>query len=183
MQCDGTSYGCNGGNTETAYAYVEKAEGLLTLREYPYTSYYGDTGDCARSAISSTETRVDISGFSSLRMPTSTATEDAMVDYVLSTGPVSVCLDASEWYSYTSGILASCGDSVDHCVQIVGVDTEGGYWKVRNSWGTEWGIDGFIYIALGSNTCYITYDPTYTTTSLSTTSATKKNDPYKITTI
>lgn len=153
---------------------MEKAGGLLTQQEYPYTSYDGDTGDCTMSTISTSDTRVDISSFSSLSMSTSTATEEAMIDYVLTTGPVSVCLDASEWYSYTSGILASCGDSVDHCVQIVGVDTEAGYWKVRNSWGTEWGEDGFIYLALGSNTCYITYDPTYTTTLVSTNSATKR---------
>jgi C1A family cysteine protease len=52
---------------------------------------------------------------------------------------------------------------VDHCVQAVGVDTDNDYWIVRNSWGTDWGLSGYIYLKLGSNTCRIAYDPTYTT--------------------
>ena len=83
------------------------------------------------------------------------------MDYVLSTGPLSVCLDASEWGSYTSGVMASCGTDVDHCVQVVGVDTENGYWIVRNSWGGHFGDDGYIYLKTGQDTCAITTDPTY----------------------
>jgi len=33
---------------------------------------------------------------------------------------------------------------------------------VRNSWGTQWGDNGFIYLELGQNTCYITADPQFT---------------------
>ena len=29
-----------------------------------------------------------------------------------------MCLDASEWSSYMSGIITSCGNDVDHCVQV-----------------------------------------------------------------
>jgi C1A family cysteine protease len=91
-----------------------------------------------------------------------------MASYVQSTGPLSVCLDASSWSSYTSGIMSSCGDSVDHCVQAVGVypASTDGYWKVRNSWGTSWGESGYIRLAYGANTCDITNDPTYTVVSL-----------------
>lgn len=63
--------------------------------------------------------------------------------------------------------MSTCGQSVDHCVQAVGVDTSsGGYWKVRNSWGTGWGESGFIRLAYGKNTCDITNDPTYTAVKL-----------------
>ena len=41
-----------------------------------------------------------------------------MKNYVLSTGPVSVCIDASEWETYQSGVVASCGSDVNHCVQV-----------------------------------------------------------------
>jgi hypothetical protein len=44
--------------------------------------------------------------------------EEDMKNYVLSTGPVSVCIDASEWETYQSGVVASCGSDVNHCVQV-----------------------------------------------------------------
>ena len=86
-----------------------------------------------------------------------------MIDYVLGTGPLSVCLDASTWSSYTSGIVtaAACGTDVDHCVQAVGLNEDDGYWIVRNSWGTSWGLDGYIWLELGTNACQITTDPSY----------------------
>ena len=88
-----------------------------------------------------------------------------MASYMQTTGPLSVCVDANNWNSYTGGILSVCGTSVDHCVQAVGVDTSS-YWKVRNSWGTGWGESGFIRLAYGKNTCAITNDPTYATVVL-----------------
>ena len=53
--------------------------------------------------------------------------------------------------------MSVCGTSVDHCVQAVGVDTGASspYWLVRNSWGTSWGEKGYIYLAMGDNTCGI----------------------------
>lgn len=35
-QCDTTSYGCDGGWTERAYTYVERAGGVETADDYPY---------------------------------------------------------------------------------------------------------------------------------------------------
>ena len=87
-----------------------------------------------------------------------------MTAYVQFTGPLSVCLDASTWNSYQSGILSDCGQHVDHCVQAVGVDPSevNGYWKIRNSWGVLWGEEGYIQLAYGNNTCNLTNDPTWT---------------------
>jgi cathepsin L len=85
-----------------------------------------------------------------------------MTGYVQSTGPLSVCLDASKFNSYNGGILKSCGNRVNHCVQAVGVDaSSSGYWLVRNSWGGAWGESGFIRLAYGQDTCAITNDPTW----------------------
>ena len=153
-QCDKTSYGCGGGWTEHAYNYVKSTGGLESEHDYPYTSSNGQTGQCHSD---SSKYQVTVKDYSKIKG------ESSMANYVLSTGPLSVCVDASSWNSYKGGIMTSCGNRVDHCVQAVGVDTgSNGYWKVRNSWGTRWGESGYIRLAYGKNTCDITNDPTYT---------------------
>ena len=151
------SMGCNGGWTENAYEYVKKTGGIEQEKDYPYRSQTGRTGSCEAD---SSKYVVTVDKYYGVKG------ESSMGDYVLHTGPLSVCLDASNWNTYTGGIMKNCGNRVDHCVQAVGVDTSsGGYWKVRNSWGTSWGESGYIRLAYGSNTCDITNDPTYTKVS------------------
>ena len=31
-------------------------------------------------------------------------------------------------------------------------------WIVRNSWGTDWGVNGYLYVQLGVNACAIAED-------------------------
>jgi hypothetical protein len=93
------------------------------------------------------------------------ASETDMMTYVLSTGPLSVCLDALSWSSYTGGIVTSCGDAIDHCVQVVGLNADENYWIVRNSWGTDWGEHGYIYLEAGVNMCGIATIPTFAVVS------------------
>lgn len=158
-QCDKTSYGCGGGWTEHAYNYVKSTGGLESNSDYPYTSSNGVTGVCHSDP---SLYKIDVNSYTTIKGETN------MANYMLSTGPLSVCLDASSWNSYKGGIMTQCGHQVDHCVQAVGVDTSSvnGYWKVRNSWGTSWGESGYIRLAYGKNTCDITSDPTYTKVSL-----------------
>jgi len=159
VQCSKTDFGCNGGWTEHAYNYVKKAGGIELDSAYPYTSYQGVTGTCQ---VDSKQFVVTVNSY------TTVASETDMAAYVQATGPLSVCVDASQWNSYTGGILYSCGTDVDHCVQAVGVNpsANGGYWKVRNSWGTSWGESGFIRLAYGQNTCAVASDPTYVAVAL-----------------
>ena len=35
-----------------------------------------------------------------------------------------------------------------------------GYWIVRNQWGNNWGMNGYVYVAMGENTCGILNDMT-----------------------
>ncbi len=66
--------------------------------------------------------------------------------------------------SYTSGVYTSdtCGNTqndVNHAVLAVGygTDLETGmdYWLIKNSWGTDWGDQGFFKIERGVNMCGI----------------------------
>lgn len=155
VDCDKTSFGCDGGWTERAYSYVKNAGGISQEKDYPYTAYYGKAGSCAAN---SSKFVIKVSGYTTI------SGETNMANYVLSKGPLSVCIDATTWNSYTGGIVSTCGKQINHCVQAVGVDT-GSSWKVRNSWGTSWGESGYIRLKYGQNTCGITNDPTYVTVS------------------
>ena len=56
------------------------------------------------------------------------------------------------------GILTDhCGKSLDHCVQLTGwgVQNSTEYWNVRNSWGDDWGEQGYIRIERNKDLCGI----------------------------
>jgi len=69
---------------------------------------------------------------------TSSNDENAMATFVATTGPISVCLDANSFYSYTGGVITTnsgCGTSMNHCVMVTGYNvTSSGMkvWNVRN---------------------------------------------------
>mmetsp|Transcript_12767 Transcript_12767/g.20804 ORF Transcript_12767/g.20804 Transcript_12767/m.20804 type:complete len:335 (-) Transcript_12767:469-1473(-) len=154
---------CRGGWTEAGYEYVRRegggdmSGGLETAEDYPYEDVH--MADCK---VTPRKEVVGVHRFTTIRGETN------MANYVKSTGPLSVCLSAGGWEFYQSGIVETCPKVVNHCVQAVGVDDSeiGGYWKVRNSYGANWGEGGYIRLAYGQNTCFITRDPTYTDTFL-----------------
>merc|ERR1712118_401132 len=74
----------------------------------------------------------------------------------LNNNPVSVAIqaDQSVFQQYTGGVITSgCGSQLDHGVLAVGVNSDGSI-KVKNSWGSSWGVSGYINIA--TDQCGIT---------------------------
>ena len=80
-------------------------------------------------------------------------------------GPVSVGIDASSsTFNYYSGgtiIEGDCGTNIDHGVLAVGFGStedyygeEVDYFIVKNSWGTGWGQEGYVFIGT-DNVCGI----------------------------
>jgi len=153
VDCDtaGEDEGCNGGFPSGAYQYVESAGGIDDLKDYPYTAGEGESGSCQfnQQYVAATVTNYNsINGESGLYQQTSSS----------SGGPVSVCVDASSWQDYTGGVITTCGEDVDHCVQLTGYaqyGSSGAYWIVRNSWDVTWGENGYIWVAIGQNLCEI----------------------------
>jgi len=155
VDCDTNDDGCNGGDPPTAYEYVIKAGGLESFKDYPYTAR---NGKCVfeKSKVAQS--------ISSWQYVTKVRDETVMQQFTYSTGPPSVCVDASTWDSYKGGVYtrADCGTALDHCVQIVGWDVVKGVnaWVVRNSWGKTWGNDGYLYVQMGTDACGIAQECT-----------------------
>lgn len=160
VSCDSADSGCSGGDPQTAFEYVQE-NGLVLESAYAYSS--SSTGESGTCDYSNVDYLVSSSGYSIIGGDDATAIEASMADYVLGTGPLSVCLDASTWSSYVSGVMSVCSTTVNHCAQVVGVNTDEGYWKIRNSWGTSWGESGYIYLKTDEDLCAITSLATFTT--------------------
>jgi hypothetical protein len=132
--------GCNGGWPYDAYNNAVIARGGEdSAADYPYS--IPQAGTCKFGTGKADKPVANIKGYKNIaRGQLSTA---------LTSGPPSVCVAAEAWQTYTGGILKTCAGSVDHCVQAVGIggsSTTEPYWIVRNSWGTSWGIKGYIYL-------------------------------------
>jgi C1A family cysteine protease len=159
VSCDTYDYGCDGGYPVYGYKFIYDNGGVVLNASYPYVSYYDDVPSC--QAPADNDNVVTLTDFYYFK------TEAAMEAHVQSTGPLSICIDATDWSSYTSGVLSTCSDHVNHCVQAVGINSDEGYWIIRNSWGTEWGNSGYLYLETDSNLCDISYLPTYVVPTVS----------------
>jgi len=84
--------------------------------------------------------------------PTQQALEAAVAQQ-----PVAVAIEADQFVfqHYTGGVLTNdaCGSQLDHGVLVVGYGSLDGqkYWRVKNSWGSVWGDNGYINIERGHN--------------------------------
>lgn len=157
VSCDKVDQGCNGGDTVSAFTWVSKTGGLEAEKSYPYTSGAGDTGVCKLNK------NLIVANYTGFEYATKTENETAMAVYLVNNAPLSICVDASTWQFYVGGIVKKlCGRALDHCVQLTGYDKTGAtpYWIVRNSWNTDWGNKGYIYVEMGENECGIAKEAT-----------------------
>jgi len=169
VDCDKVDQGCNGGNTETAFEYVTKAGGLDEESSYPYVS--GGTGAAGTCKVKPADFGAHISNYTYAITPCpgwgcNAQNETALQIALYNIGPLSICLNAQPWQDYSSGVLtaAQCPhalNDMDHCVQLVGYNWPQNYWIVRNSWNTDWGVDGYIYLQTMHNTCGLANDVDY----------------------
>lgn len=83
-----------------------------------------------------------------------------MIQEIYNHGPIACSVAVpDDMMNYTGGIYESKEKftGTSHVVSVVGYGVEDGkkYWYLRNSWGTHWGINGFMKIIRGVNNILI----------------------------
>ncbi|KAK4376958.1 hypothetical protein RND71_003254 [Anisodus tanguticus] len=141
VDCEKDNEGCNGGLMENAYEFIKKNGG-------------------SNSPV------VNIDGHE--MVPAND--EDALMKAVANQ-PVSIAIDASgsDLQFYSEGVFnGNCGTELDHGVAVVGYgSTHDGtkYWIVKNSWGTDWGEQGYFRMQRGIDAeeglCGMTMEASY----------------------
>lgn len=141
VDCDTDCDGCGGGWMDKAFNYTINNKGDDTETSYPYTATDGTCNFNSSNVGATFSNYTDVAPGDC----------DALLHAVATVGPVSVAVNADGIFGYVSGIYTdtTCDpNSLDHGVVVVGYgQTPEGkkYWIVKNSWGTEWGQDGYIY--------------------------------------
>merc|ERR1712139_92218 len=152
--------GCSGGLMDNAFKYAEK-NAICTEQSYPYKA---KGGSCQASSCTIGLPKGGVTGFKDVGKEDLKAMEEAVAQQ-----PVSIAIEADKriFQMYHSGVLTeTCGTKLDHGVLAVGYGTLKGtdYWKVKNSWGPTWGLEGYILLEKGKNSageCGIKMQPSY----------------------
>lgn len=140
VDCEHVDDNCQGGLMDHAFAYAERFP-LCTESSYKYEHKFGTCRKSCKVGIA----KGSVTGFKDVQ-----DSERSLMDALVKQ-PVSVAIegDKREFQLYKSGVLNGvCGTKVNHGVLAVGYGTLNGepYWKVKNSWGSSWGENGFVKI-------------------------------------
>jgi inhibitor of cysteine peptidase len=152
VSCNTDGWGCGGGwwahdYHEWKYSAPETAAGAVYESDFPYTA----TDAPCMGPYGTHEKIVDwVYVGPSDAVPSTDAIKQAIVDH----GPVSavVCVNTA-FQTYPGGVFnptQPCRQT-NHAIVLVGWDDSKGAWRLRNSWGTGWGEDGYMWIVYGKS--------------------------------
>eukprot|EP00771_Trimastix_marina_P004003 gnl/Trimastix_PCT/73.p2 GENE.gnl/Trimastix_PCT/73~~gnl/Trimastix_PCT/73.p2 ORF type:complete len:478 (+),score=138.90 gnl/Trimastix_PCT/73:121-1554(+) len=168
MDCAWGNYsnnGCWGGLPPRAFQYILDEQKGKLVYEYAYP-YEMENGFCHFNPRKYIVPDFQMKEWYQVDEGDYHALEDAVAKH----GSVAVGIAAtSNFQLYTGGLFTDpdCDPTMmNHAVTIVGYGTTASgnkYWKVKNSWGTNWGVNGYFYIPRGVNQCGIENLPAYPT--------------------
>lgn len=153
VSCDLLDLGCDGGSELFSWLWTD-LQGITTEDCIPYVSGDGTVPSCPSSCVNgSSITRYTGSNAGSVRVA-NFQTE------LQSHGPFELTFNVySDFMNYQSGVYQHQSGDLEggHAVLLVGWGTEDGtpYWLIQNSWGTDWGLDGFFKMIRGTDDCGI----------------------------
>ncbi len=158
MDCtESKKYGnmaCLGGTMDKAFQYVIDNKGIDSEASYPYLAHTETTCRYNQANMAAT-----MSGFKDVPI-----NEYALSEACLKVGPISIAIDASlesfRFYKNGTYYEIQCSTTLlNHGVLLVGYGTDGygkDYYLVKNSWGTNWGMEGYIKMSRNrDNNCGI----------------------------
>ncbi|KAL0558906.1 hypothetical protein IC582_003492 [Cucumis melo] len=155
VDCDYRDGGCRGGHHNTAFEFMMENGGITVENNYPY--YEGD-GFCRRRGGYNKRVRID--GYENVPRNN----EYALMKAVPPSG------SDFKFYGQASEMFTEqdfCGSNIDHTVVVVGygIDEDGDYWIIRNQYGTQWEIDGYMKMQRGARNpqglCGMATQPAY----------------------
>lgn len=153
MDCSNSygNNGCNGGLMDNAFQYIIANNGIDTEASYPYQGVQGNCQFQAQNTGASIKSYSDVN-----------SGDEGALASAINNQPVSVAIDASHqsFQLYQNGIYnepACSSSALDHGVLAIGYGSDNGdYYIVKNSWGTSWGMQGYIWMARNAgNMCGI----------------------------
>ncbi|XP_061059631.1 cathepsin W [Eubalaena glacialis] len=177
LDCDRCGNGCKGGFVWDAFITVLNNSGLASDKDYPFKGN-GKTHRCLAKKYKKVAW---IQDFIMLQ-----PCEQSIARYLATQGPITVTINMKLLQQYQKGVIkatpTTCDPQlVDHSVLLVGFgkskSVEGRqaeaissrshphprysipYWILKNSWGANWGEEGYFRLHRGSNTCGITKYP------------------------
>jgi len=149
MDCNENSYGCGGGTLVAGYDLFE-SYGAVSEDSIPYLAEDGHPCRQAQYPVIA-----KLYGYTYLPNKNEVINTVPYIKDALQTGPVVSAFKIGPGFNYYTG---DCYDTdseqnPDHAALIVGWDDTAcggeGAWICKNSWGENWGIDGFFYIKYG----------------------------------
>ena len=171
LSCDTLDSGCHTGNMATAYAWIGvQRDGILRSRDFstditpaeecPLPSNLGSNGEILPDSQVPKPKGIRIDGYCEIAPLEGKDTILALMRAVKQQ-PIAVGLNIKPLQLYGGGLVqvADCPpastDSVtaiNHAAVIVGWGTDEAtkkpYWLIKNSYGVDWGEDGYVRIAM-----------------------------------
>lgn len=157
------NHGCNGGLESNAVRYGFTNGGMNNWDDYGYVS-----GSSGKKQPCAYNVNTAITGQVNSCKTVANSNEALLKNAVNEVGPMSVAIDASGngFRYYDGGVYSSKSCSnvyLNHAVTLTGYGVDSGidYWQIKNSWGEDWGVNGFIMIQRNNgNMCGVAADVT-----------------------
>ncbi len=144
----------DGGMAEEVLGYL-KTSGIPDEACFPYEA---EELECNLTCNDWQARAVKISDWGIIMNPTEQELKEELLN-----GPLPVTMKVtSGFYSYSGGVYVGSSETCNlitnppnHVVALVGWDDSDNTWIAKNSWNTDWGIDGYIKIRRGTD-CFAT---------------------------